>query len=248
MSGHSKWATIRRKKEKIDAARGKIFTKYLKEVMTAAKLGGSNESANPRLKTAIMKAKSANVPSESITKAKLKGAGELPGVHYEDINYEGYGPGGVAVIVETMTDNKVRTVSEVRHLFTRFGGNLGENGSVGWMFKKIGQIVINAEGKNEDAVLEDALEAGAEDMVKEDDKFVITTAFEDYLSVCDKLEKKYEFESNEVTMIADNEVKVPSDKVKNLISLLEALEDLDDVNDVYNNADIDDADVEAMDK
>ncbi len=246
MSGHSKWATIRRKKEKIDAARGKIFTKYLKEVMTAAKLGGSNESANPRLKTAIMKAKSANVPSDSITKAKLKGAGELPGVSFEDINYEGYGPGGVAVIVETMTDNKVRTVGEVRHLFTRYGGNLGENGSVGWMFKKVGQIVIDAEKKSEDAVLEDALEAGAEDMKSEDGKFIITTAYEDYLKVCDKLEKKYEFESNEVTMIADNMVKVPSDKVKNLVTMLEMLEDLDDVQGVYNNADIDDADIEAM--
>ncbi len=248
MSGHSKWATIRRKKEKIDAARGKIFTKYLKEVMTAAKLGGSNESANPRLKTAIAKAKSANVPSDSINKAKLKGAGELPGVHYEDINYEGYGPGGVAVIVETMTDNKVRTVGEVRHLFTRYGGNLGENGSVGWMFRKIGQIVIDAEGKDEDKLMEDSLEAGAEDMKREDDKFIITTAYEDYLSVCDKLEKLYEFESNEITMIADNSVKVPSDKVKNLITMLEALEDLDDVNGVYNNADIDEADIEAMDK
>jgi YebC/PmpR family DNA-binding regulatory protein len=216
--------------------------------MTAAKLGGSNESANPRLKTAIMKAKSANVPLDSIVKAKLKGAGELPGVSYEDINYEGYGPGGVAVIVETMTDNKVRTVGEVRHLFTRYGGNLGENGSVGWMFKKIGQIVIDAHGKDEDKVMEDALESGAEDMKKEDDKFIITTSFEDYLGVCDKLEKIYEFESNEITMISDNLVKVPSDKVKNLITLLEALDDLDDVNDVYNNADIDDADVEAMDK
>ncbi len=248
MSGHSKWATIKRKKEKTDAARGKIFTKYLKEVMTASKMGGSNESANPRLKTAIMKAKSANVPLESITKAKLKGAGELPGVSYEDINYEGYGPGGVAIIVETMTDNKVRTVGEVRHIFTRFGGNLGENGSVGWMFKKIGQIVIDAGGKSEDQVMEDALEAGAEDMRKEEDKFIITTAYEDYLSVCDKLEKKYEFESNEVTMISENSVKVPSDKVKNLISLLDNLEDLDDVEGVYNNADIDDADIEAMDK
>jgi YebC/PmpR family DNA-binding regulatory protein len=248
MSGHSKWATIRRKKEKIDAARGKIFTKFLKEVMTASKLGGSNESANPRLKTAIMKAKSANVPLDSIIKAKLKGAGELPGVHFEDINYEGYGPGGVAVIVETMTDNKVRTVGEVRHIFTRFGGNLGENGSVGWMFKRLGQIVIDAEGKNEDQVLEDALEAGAEDMKNEDGKFIITTAYEDYLSVSEKLEKKYEFESNEITMIADNSVKVPSDKVKNLISLLEGLEDLDDVEGVYNNADIDDEDIEAMDK
>ena len=244
MSGHSKWATIKRKKEKTDAARGKIFTKLLKEVMTASKLGGSNEDANPRLKTAIMKAKAGNVPLDNINKARLKGAGELPGVSYEDINYEGYGPGGVAIIVETMTDNKVRTVSEVRHLFSRYGGNLGENGSVGWMFKKIGQIVIDAEDKVEDTVLEDALEAGAEDMVKEDDKFVITTAFEDYLSVCDRLEKKYEFDSNEVTMVADNEVKVPSDKVKNLITLLDSLEDLDDVQGVYNNADIDESDME----
>ncbi|MFO7810528.1 MAG: YebC/PmpR family DNA-binding transcriptional regulator [Candidatus Delongbacteria bacterium] len=246
MSGHSKWATIRRKKEKTDAARGKIFTKHLKEVMTASKLGGSNEDTNPRLKTAILNAKAANVPLDNINKARLKGAGELPGVSYEDINYEGYGPGGVAIIVETMTDNKVRTVSEVRHVFTKHNGNLGENGSVSWMFKKIGQIVINAEGKDEDEVLENALEAGAEDMVAEDGKFVITTAYEDYLSVCHDLESKYEFESNEVTMIADNEVKVPSDKVKNLMSLLDALEDLDDVEGVYNNADIDEADMDKI--
>ncbi|MBU4487141.1 MAG: YebC/PmpR family DNA-binding transcriptional regulator [Candidatus Delongbacteria bacterium] len=246
MSGHSKWATIKRKKEKTDAARGKIFTKLLKEVMTAAKLGGGNEDANPRLKTAMLKAKSSNVPMENITKAKLKGSGELPGVSYEDINYEGYGPGGVAIIIETMTDNKVRTVGEVRHIFTRYGGNLGENGSVSWMFKKLGQIIIDANGKNEDQVMEDALEAGAEDMKIEDDKFIIMTAYEDYLSVCDKLEKKYEFESNEITMISDNSVKVPSDKVKNLFSLLEGLEDLDDVEGVYNNADIEDGDIEAM--
>ncbi len=246
MSGHSKWSTIKRKKEKADAAKGKIFTKHLKEIMTASKLGGSNEDANPRLKTAILNARAANVPVDNINRARLKGAGELPGVTYEDINYEGYGPGGVAVIVETMTDNKVRTVSEVRHLFSKYGGNLGENGSVSWMFKKIGQIIIDAGGNDEDAVLEDALEAGAEDMVKDDDKFVVTTSYSDYLSVCELLEKKYKFESSEVTMVAGNSVKVPSDKVKSLVTLLDALEDLDDVEGVYNNAEFDDADMENL--
>lgn len=246
MSGHSKWSTIKRKKEKTDAAKGKIYTKHLKEIMTASKLGGSNEEVNPRLKTAILNAKAANVPLDNINRARLKGAGELPGVKYEDINYEGYGPGGVAVIVETMTDNKVRTVSEVRHLFSKYGGNLGENGSVGWMFKKIGQITIDASGKDEDEVFEDVLEAGAEDMVRDDDRFVVTTSYGDYLSVCELLEKKYEFESNEVTMVADNSVQVPSDKVKNLVTLLDALEDLDDVQGVYNNAEFDEADMENM--
>jgi len=164
MSGHSKWATIRRKKEKIDAARGKVFTKIIKEITVAAKLGGSNEDANPRLKVAIQKAKEANMPASNIEKAKLKGAGELPGVVYEDITYEGYGPGGVAVIVEAMTDNKQRTVAEVRHAFNRCEGNLGASGSVSWMFHKKGMIIINAEGIDENTLMEDALEAGAEDI------------------------------------------------------------------------------------
>ncbi|MBN2789398.1 MAG: YebC/PmpR family DNA-binding transcriptional regulator [Candidatus Delongbacteria bacterium] len=244
MSGHSKWATIRRKKEKIDAAKGKIFTKLIKEITVAAKLGGSNEDANPRLKVAIQKGKDANMPLDTITRAKLKGAGELPGVTYEDLVYEGYGPGGVAIIVEAMTDNKVRTVAEVRFAFNKYGGNLGESGSVAWMFHKKGMIIIDSEGLDEDQVMEDALEAGAEDMVNEDGKYVVYTEYKDYLSVCDSLESKYTFESNELTMVADNNIAVPSDKVEQLMKLIDALEALDDVDDVYSNADIDEADMD----
>ncbi|MDA3839288.1 MAG: YebC/PmpR family DNA-binding transcriptional regulator [Candidatus Delongbacteria bacterium] len=245
MSGHSKWATIRRKKEKTDAARGKIFTKLIKEITTASKLGGSKEDANPRLKVAIQKGKDANMPLDSINRARLKGAGELPGIVYEDLVYEGYGHGGVAIILESMTDNKVRTVAEVRFAFNKYGGNMGESGSVAWMFHKKGMIVIDSERVDEDQVMEDALEAGAEDMISEDGKFVIYTEFKDYLSVCDILEAKYTFESNELTMVADNDVKVPSNKVEQLMKLIEALEDLDDIDDVYTNADIDEADMDS---
>jgi YebC/PmpR family DNA-binding regulatory protein len=245
MSGHSKWATIRRKKEKTDAARGKIFTKLIKEITTASKLGGSNEDANPRLKVASQKGKDANMPLDTINRARLKGAGELPGVTYEDLVYEGYGPGGVAIMLESMTDNKVRTVAEVRFAFNKYGGNMGESGSVAWIFHKKGMIVIDSEGLDEDQVMEDALEAGAEDMVNDDGKFVIYTEFKDYLSVCDVLEAKYKFESNELAMVADNDIKVPSNKVEQLLKLIDALEDLDDIDDVYSNADIDEADMDS---
>jgi YebC/PmpR family DNA-binding regulatory protein len=245
MSGHSKWATIRRKKEKTDAARGKIFTKLIKEITTASKLGGSNEDANPRLKVAIQKGKDANMPLDTINRARLKGAGELPGVTYEDLVYEGYGPGGVAIMLESMTDNKVRTVAEVRFAFNKYGGNMGESGSVAWIFHKKGMIVIDSEGLDEDQVMEDALEAGAEDMVNDDGKFVIYTEFKDYLSVCDVLEAKYKFESNELAMVADNDIKVPSNKVEQVLNLIDALEDLDDIDDVYSNADIDEADMDS---
>ena len=249
MSGHSKWATIRRKKEKTDAARGKIFTKLIKEITTASKLGGSNEDANPRLKVAIQKGKDANMPLDTINRARLKGAGELPGITYEDLIYEGYGPGGVAIILESMTDNKTRTVAEVRFAFNKYGGNMGDSGSVAWMFHKKGMIVIDSEGVDEDPldedkVMEDALEAGAEDMVSEDGKFIVYTEYKDYLGICDILEAKYTFESNELTMIADNDIKVPSNKVEKLLKLIDALEDLDDIDDVYSNADIDEADMD----
>ena len=244
MSGHSKWATIRRKKEKTDAARAKIFTKLIKEITIASKLGGSNEDANPRLKIAIQKGKDGNMPLDTINRARLKGAGELPGVLYEDISYEGYGPGGVAIFVEVMTDNKTRTVAEIRHAFTRYDGSLEKNGSVAWMFHHKGIIEINKEGLDEDQVMEDALDAGAEDMAIEDESFIIYTEYKDYLSVCDALEAKYTFESNELTMIADNDKKVHSGKVTQLLKLIDALEEIDDVQDVYSNADIDEKDME----
>ena len=246
MSGHSKWATIKRKKEKTDAARGKVFTKIIKEITVAARMGGSDENANPRLKTAILNAKAANMPLDTMTRARLKGAGELPGVVLETLTYEGYGPGGVAVFIDANTDNKNRTVSEIRHAFAKCEGNLGENGSVGWMFHRKGVITIDAEGKDEDQMMEDAIEAGAEDVKTEDGMFEITTEYADFLTVCEELEKKYEFESSDITMIADNEVKVPSNKVKILLKMIEMLEDIDDVEDVYSNADIDEKDLEEM--
>lgn len=246
MSGHSKWSTIKRKKEKTDAARGKIFTKIIREITLAAKEGGSNEESNPGLKAAIIKAKAANMPIDNITKAKLKGAGELPGVSYESVSYEGYGPGGVAVYVDVLTDNKQRVVAEVRHAFSRCNGNLGENGSVAWMFHKKGIIILNSEGLNEDEVMEFAIEAGADDFKAEDETFEIYTSFEDFYAVKEEIEKKYTPENAEITMIADNLVKVPSDKVKNMIKLIEILDDLDDVQGVYNNADFDEADLENL--
>ncbi len=246
MSGHSKWSTIKRKKEKTDAAKGKIFTKIIREITIAAKEGGSNEENNPALKTAIAKAKSVNMPVDNINKAKLKGAGELPGVSYESVSYEGYGPGGVAVYVEVLTDNKQRSVSEVRHAFSKTGGNLGENGSVSWMFHKKGIIVLNAPNLDEDEVMEFAIESGAEDFKVEDDTFEITTAFEDFYTVKEAIESKFEIDNAEITMTADNYVKVPSDKVKNMIKLVDLLEDLDDVQAVYNNADFDEKDLEDL--
>lgn len=236
MSGHSKWSTIKRKKDKIDQARGKVFTKLIKEITVASRLGGSNVDTNSRLKVAIERAKAANMPADSIERARLKGAGELPGVVYEEIVYEGYGAAGVAVVVETNTDNKQRTVSEVRHAFDRNGGNLGSNGSVSFMFHKKGQIIIEAEGVNEDELMDDALEAGAEDVTNEGDAFVIYTEFQDYFAVCTELEKKYTLADTEITMIPDNYVTPPADKETMVRNLIDKLEDLDDVEAVYSNA------------
>ncbi|PID29159.1 MAG: YebC/PmpR family DNA-binding transcriptional regulator [Candidatus Cloacimonadota bacterium] len=248
MSGHSKWATIKRKKAKTDAARGKVFTKLIKEITVAARLGGGEEDANPRLKVAIQKAKAANMPNDNIEKARKKGAGELEGVNYEEISYEGYGPGGIAVFVEAMTDNKVRTVSEVRHAFAKNGGNLGENGSVGWMFHKRGLIIINAEGLDEEEVMEYSLELGAEDFKSEDDNFEIYTTFEDYIAISEAMSEKFgeAVLSSELTMLPDNYTKLASDKVKSFMKMIDMLEDSDDVQDVYHNAEIDDADMENL--
>ncbi len=250
MSGHSKWSTIKRKKEKSDAQKGKLFTKLIREITVAARMGGtSDENVNPRLKSAIQKAKDVNMPLDNIRKAAMKGAGELPGVVYEEITYEGYASGGVAVIVECMTDNKQRTVAEVRHAFSKRNGNLGENGSVSWMFKKQGVILISPEdneGLEEEVLMDDAIEAGAMDVQNEDNKFVVYTEFEDYIAVHEELEKKYKLENSEVSMIPDNYIKVPKDKVKQVLNLIEMLEDLDDTQQVYTNADFDEEDLEEL--
>ena len=199
MSGHSKWASIKHKKGATDAKRGKLFTRLLKEIMIAAKMGGSNIDGNPRLRAAIQSAKDANMPKDNMEKAIKRGAGELPGVTYEDFSFEGYGHGGVAILVEGSTDNKMRTTPEIRHIFAKYGGNLGENGCVAWMFNKKGTILVSAEGQDEDALMETVLEAGAEDLESGDGVYQITCAPENLLAVREGLEAKgIKIESAEV--------------------------------------------------
>ncbi len=236
MSGHSKWATIKRKKAATDAKRGKIFTTIIKEITIAARDGGGEIESNPRLRQAVSNAKSANMPMDNITRAIKKGTGELPGVSYEEASYEGYGPAGVAIMMECLTDNKKRTVAEIRHLITKYGGNLGENGSVSWMFYKKGQITLKVNGHEEDTVFEAALEAGAEDFEADDDAFIISTDPSDIMSIRDVLEEQgYEVESANIDMIPKNMQNVDSDKEPSVITLLEALEDHDDIKAVYTN-------------
>ena len=238
MSGHSKWATIKRKKAATDAKRGKIFTTIIKEITIAAREGGGDADSNPRLRQAVSNAKSANMPSENITRAIKKGTGELPGVTYEEVSYEGYGPAGVAIFMECLTDNKQRTVAEIRHLISKYGGNLGENGSVSWMFDKKGQITLKANEHEEDVVFEAALEAGAEDFEAADNVFIVSTDSSEIMSVRDALDSQgYEIESANIDMVPKNLHNVESDKEQSVITLLEALEDHDDIKAVYTNFD-----------
>ena len=238
MSGHSKWATIKRKKAATDAKRGKIFTNIIKEITIAAREGGGDVDSNPRLRQAVSNAKSANMPSDNITRAIKKGTGELPGVTYEEVSYEGYGPAGVAIFMECLTDNKQRTVAEIRHLISKYGGNLGENGSVSWMFDKKGQITLKANGYEEDVVFEAALEAGAEDFEAADNVFIVSTDSSEIMSVRDALDSQgYEIESANIDMVPKNLHNVESDKEQSVITLLEALEDHDDIKAVYTNFD-----------
>lgn len=240
MSGHSKWATIKRKKAKIDAARGKVFTKLIKDLMVAAREGGGDESSNASLRTAIAAAKAANMPVANIDRAIKRGTGELDGVNYEEITYEGYGPGGAAILIEVVTDNKNRTVADMRHFLSKHGGNLGENGCVAWMFEKKGVIVINNQGINEDELMMLVLDAGAEDLRTEDNTFEVITAPENFEAVKDVLvEKKIPFESAEVSMIPKTTVKVEGALAERLLKLVEVLEEHDDVQNVYSNFDID---------
>ena len=239
MSGHSKWSTIKRKKGKADASRGKMFTKLIKELTVAAREGGGDREGNPRLRSAIQAAKAANMPAANIDKAIKKGTGELPGVAYEQVNYEGYGPGGVAVLVETLTDNKNRAVSEIRHLFARHGGNLGEVGCVGWMFERRGIVQVDKGKSDEDQLLEIALEAGAQDMTSEEDYFEIVTPFEKFDAVKKALEQKEITPSEaELTMIPQTTIKLEGKQAEQMLKLMEDLEDHDDVQKVYANFDI----------
>lgn len=242
MSGHSKWATTKHKKAAVDAKRGKIFTKIGKEITVAARLGGGDPDGNPRLRTAVANAKSVSMPSENIKRAIQKGTGELPGVAYEEITYEGYGPNGVAIIIEVMTDNRNRTVAEIRHTMEKLGKGMGENGCVSWMFHKKGYIVVARAKADEEKLMSLALDAGAEDLQTEDENFVITTPPNDFEKVKKALEDAgVPLEVAEVTMLPQTYVKLEKEKeAGQMLRLMEALEDNDDVQNVYANFDIPD--------
>jgi len=242
MSGHSKWATTKHKKAAIDAKRGKIFTKIGKEITVAARLGGGDPDGNPRLRTAVANAKSVSMPSDNIKRAIQKGTGELPGVAYEEITYEGYGPNGVAIIIEVMTDNRNRTVAEIRHTMEKLGKGMGENGCVSWMFHKKGYIVVARAKADEEKLMSLALDAGAEDLQTEDENFVITTPPNDFEKVKKALEDAgVPLEVAEVTMLPQTYVKLEKEKeAGQMLRLMEALEDNDDVQNVYANFDIPD--------
>ena len=242
MSGHSKWSTIKRKKGAIDAKRGKIFTRLIKEITVAARTGGGDPVGNPRLRSAIAAAKAENMPKDNIDRAIKKGTGELEGEVYEEILYEGYGPEGVAILVECMTDNRNRTVADIRHYFSKNNGNLGESGCVAWMFEKKGLIQVEKEKYSEEELMDYALEAGAEDVVEEASVYQIFTAPEEFSDVRDALEESgVEFFEAAVSMIPSNTIAVTEEKpAQALLRLLESLEDHDDVQNVYSNFDIDD--------
>lgn len=243
MSGHSKWAQIKHKKAHTDAKRGKVFTKIVKEIATAAKLGGGDPEGNPRLRTAIDNAKEVNMPHDNIKKAIMKGTGELPGVSYEEYLYEGYGPAGVAVMVEVMTDNKNRTVPEIRHIMSKNGGSLGESGCVSWIFEKKGYILVGKKKTSEDVLMAVALDAGAEDMKNDpqEENFEIITAPEDFSAVKEAVEKAgLPVESAEITMLPKTYVVLDEKAAEQMVRLIDALEDNDDVQNVYANFDIPD--------
>jgi YebC/PmpR family DNA-binding regulatory protein len=239
MSGHSKWSTIKHKKAAKDAKRGKIFTKLIKEITVAARLGGGDVKANPRLRTAVLAARAQSMPGDTIDRAIKKGTGELEGVHYEEVVYEGYGPGGVAVMVEVLTDNRNRTVAELRNVLDKCGGNLGTTGSVAWMFTKRGLVTIERAQVDEDKVMEVALEAGADDVTDSGDILEVLTAPDQLESVKDALEQaKITPASAEVTMMPSTTTSISGKQAEQMVRLLEALEDHDDVQRVSSNMDI----------
>ena len=239
MSGHSKWSTIKHKKGAADAKRGKIFTKLIKEITVAARMGGGDVDANPRLRTAVAGAKAQNMPQDNIQRAIKKGTGDLEGVNYEEITYEGYGPGGAAILIESMTDNKNRTVGEVRAILGKNGGNMGESGCVAYMFDKKGLMVVPADAMDEDALMELVLDAGADDLQNVDGKYEILTTKENFHAVHTTLEEKsISMEVAELTAIPSNTVPVDEKNGKALLRLMDLLEDHDDVQKVYSNFDI----------
>lgn len=240
MAGHSKWAQIKRKKAVTDARRGSLWTKLLKEVTVAARLGGGDSDGNPRLRTAVQEARSSNVPNDNIERAIKRGTGELEGVSYEEVTYEGYGPGGVAILVEVVTDNRNRSVAEIRHLFAKSGGNLGENGCVAWMFDKKGLFAIDKDQMSEEEFMELALEIEAEDISIEEETYEIYSQPELFGAIREELEKReVPLVARELAMLPQNQIKVDGDKAPQLLRLMEALEDQEDVQHVWANFDID---------
>jgi len=249
MSGHSKWSTIKRKKGAADAKRGQAFSRLIKEVTIAARMGGGNPDGNPRLRTAVAAAKAENMPKDNIERAIKKGTGELEGVNYEEFTYEGYGPAGVAVYVEIMTDNKNRTAADVRHIFSKNNGNLGENGCVAWMFEKKGTFVYDKSEVDEEKLMEYVLDAGAEDISEEESTWVVMTDHKDFYSVkeaIDKIDALPSYTVGEITMIPQNTVKVAGKEVEQVIRLMDALEECEDVQNAYANFDISESELEKL--
>jgi YebC/PmpR family DNA-binding regulatory protein len=239
MSGHSKWHSIKHKKAATDAKRGKVFTRHIRELTYAAKVGGGDPDSNAALRHAIDAAKAVNMPADNIKKAIMRGTGELEGVNYEGITYEGYGPGGVAILVECLTDNRNRTVAEIRHVFSKYNGNLGEKGCVGWMFSKKGMIIIPQSAIEEDELMEIVLDNGAEDMKTEDENYEVSTSVDDFSNVLEAIKSKdIETESAEIAMLPSTFVKLEGKPAEQMLRLVEKLEELDDVRNVWSNFDI----------
>lgn len=244
MSGHSKWHSIKYKKAAQDAKRGKIFTKIIRELAVAARLGGGDPDANPRLRKAVEDAKAVNMPAQNVKRAIMKGTGQLEGITYQEVTYEGYGPGGVAIYVEALSDNKNRTVSELRRIFSKNGGNIGESGCVAWMFKRKGYIVVEKAKASEDELLDIALEAGAEDLREDGSNYEIFTTPDKYESVVDSLkERSIELAASSLGYIPQNYVKLEGKKAQQLLRLMEELEDHDDVQQVWSNFDIEEEEI-----
>jgi len=247
MSGHSKWSTIKHKKGAADAKRGKIFTKLIKEITIAARMGGGDPDANPRLRSAVNAAKAQNMPKDNLERAIKKGTGELEGVQYEEMSYEGYGPGGVAVLVECLSDNKNRTIADVRYIFSKAGGNIGTDGCVSWMFDKKGLIIVEKSESDEETLMEVGLEAGAEDVRDEGDCFEIITDPGSFEAVKEAVEKaSIKIELAEVTMIPQTQTRLEGKEAEQMVRFMEALDDCDDIQQFYSNADISDEVLKAM--
>ena len=246
MSGHSKWHTIKHKKGAADAKRGKVFTRIIKELTVAARAGGGDVDSNPRLRTIVAEAKSVNMPADNIKRAIQRGTGELPGVNYDEITYEGYGPGGAAIIIETLTDNKNRTVGEMRHLLTKYGGNLGEANSVAWMFEKKGYIVVEKTKADEEKLLAAAIDAGADDMRDDGEAWEIMTPIDAFQKVLEAVKAMgIEPGAAEIAMLPQNYVKLTGKEAQQMLKLMEVIEEHDDVQHVWANFDIEEKEIEA---